>query len=355
MPRYFQRLLFTLAGATEDDLRRQIQFLKAENEMLRTRVPTKIIRLTPAERSRLLRLGRPLGTAIRDLITIVHHRTFARWRGSRRLGPPTPRSPGRPRTPEAVRQLVVRIAGETGWGYTRILGELKKLGIRCVSRTTVVNILRAHGFDPGSKRGEGTWDEFVKIHASTLWQCDFVAKRIMTWHGWRDAYLIIFINVLSRRAWASSCTLHPTREWSGVQAERFCRQHENDPNAPRMVMHDRDAKFFGSFRAVLKQRGLTPKALQHCSPNLNAYAERFVQTLQQECLDHFVLFGRRHLDYVVSEFVDYYSTKRPHQAVGNRPLTPSGSPSDRASPNAGEVVCEERLGGLLRHYYRAAA
>ncbi len=120
-------------------------------------------------------------------------------------------------------------------------------------------------------------------------------------------------------------------------------------------MHDRDAKFFGSFRAVLKQRGLTPKALQHCSPNLNAYAERFVQTLQQECLDHFALFGQRHLDYVVSEFVDYYSTKRPHQAVGNRPLTPSGSPSDRASPNAGEVVCEERLGGLLRHYYRAAA
>ncbi len=136
MPRYFQRLLFTLAGTTEDDLRRQIQFLKAENEMLRTRVPKKIIRLTPAERSRLLRLGRPLGTAIRDLITIVHHRTFARWRGSRRLGPPTPRSPGRPRTPEAVRQLVVRIASETGWGYTRILGELKKLGIRCVSRTT---------------------------------------------------------------------------------------------------------------------------------------------------------------------------------------------------------------------------
>jgi putative transposase len=73
-----------------------------------------------------------------------------------------------------MRRLIVKLARETGWGYTRILGELKKLGTCHVSRNTVRNILLAHGLDPGPRRGVGTWDEFLKIHAATLWQCDFV-------------------------------------------------------------------------------------------------------------------------------------------------------------------------------------
>jgi putative transposase len=84
--------------------------------------------------------------------------------------------PGWPRTEEAIREVIVKLARETGWGNTRILGELKKLGVRTVSRSTVVNILREHGIDPGPKRGEGTWDEFVKRHAQTLWACDFFAR-----------------------------------------------------------------------------------------------------------------------------------------------------------------------------------
>ena len=80
---------------------------------------------------------------------------------------PTQRKPGRPRKPEEIRELVLKLARETGWGYARILGELKKLGIRSVSKTTVANILREAGLDPGPKRGEGTWSDFVARHAAT--------------------------------------------------------------------------------------------------------------------------------------------------------------------------------------------
>ena len=139
-----QRLLFVLAGSSADDLRRQIQFLTAENEMLRSRLSTQV-RLTPGERSRLMKLGRPLGKAIRDLITIVSPITFFRWirEDSGATAKVRPHKPRRPRTAQDIRQLVLRIARDTGWGYTRILGELKKLGIRCCSSPFCFRLLNS--------------------------------------------------------------------------------------------------------------------------------------------------------------------------------------------------------------------
>ncbi len=81
------------------------------------------------------------------------------------------------------------------------------------------------------------------------------------------------------------------------------------------------------------------------------YSERFVQTLEHECLHHFLICGERHLNYLVHEFVAHYHTKRPHQGIGNRLIVePPGAP-----PGSGEIVCEERLGGVLKHYHRKAA
>jgi len=356
----FNRLVYHLAGADENQLRRQIEFLRAENQMLRSRLP-RTIKVTPNEKARLIKLGRPLGKAVWTLITIVHPHSFSRWLrqadGTSDVKRRKPRS-GRPRTPDEVRDLVLRIAGETGWGYTRILGELKKLGITTISRSTVVNILRAAGLDPGPKRGEGTWDDFLKRHAQTLWQCDFIGKRVLTWRGWREAFFIIFINVKTRRAWASPCSFKPNGLWTARQGAAFIEEHRADPNAPTIVIHDRDTKFMGRFRTLIRKRGVTPLATQHTSPNMNAYAERMVQTLKQECLDHFVFLGRKHLDHVVKEFLIHYHTERPHQAIGNRRIMDTRSaPAARASPyRLRHLDCEERLGGLLKHYrWRKAA
>jgi len=172
MARIFHPLFLLLASSTEKELARQNQYLKEENRTLRAKLPKRIT-VTPEERRRLVKVGKKLGPAIKELITIVTPGTFARWVRDGEKPKGKPRKTGRPRTPQEVRDLVVKIAAETGWGYTRILGELKRLGIRKISRQTVKNILKEHGFDPGPTRGQGTWDEFLKIHATTLWQCDF--------------------------------------------------------------------------------------------------------------------------------------------------------------------------------------
>jgi len=152
--------------------------------MLRKRIPRYGIRTTEAERKKLIELGIAVGPGLHKLITIVASCSYRRWIQRLNNKPPKKRM-GRPKTPEAIRKLVLKIAQETGWGYTRVLGELRKLGYTKISRQTVVNILKREGFDPWPKRGPGTWDELLKRHAETLWQCDFFSKRVLSRHGIR--------------------------------------------------------------------------------------------------------------------------------------------------------------------------
>ncbi len=138
----FHALFLMLAQSTHDELIRQNQYLKVENETLRSRLPKRIT-VTPAERSRLLKYGRLIRPAIKELISIVHPRTFARWLADEKKDPnKLPAKRGRPRTKIEIRELIFRMARENNWGYSRILGELAKLGIRKIGRTTLQNILK---------------------------------------------------------------------------------------------------------------------------------------------------------------------------------------------------------------------
>jgi putative transposase len=181
----FHSLLLVIAGATQKELARQVKYLKVENETLRAKLPGRIT-ITSKERQRLLKFGKNLGSkAINAVVGIVSPATFLRWiredkKASKRKTKLPPAKRGRKRTPEQIQKLILKLGRETGWGYTRILGELKKLGIRAITRNTVKNILKAAGLDPGPKRGEGTWDEFLKQHAASLWQCDFFSQRVLT-------------------------------------------------------------------------------------------------------------------------------------------------------------------------------
>jgi len=166
MKKLIHPLLMLIAQATEKELVLYIEYLKAENRILRSKLPKRIC-VTPAERSRLVKLGVRLGSGIKELITIVHPRTFARW-VSDGTSAAKPRKRGRPRKPEEIRQLIIQMAKDTSWGYKRILGELKKLRIHNVSPSTIARILKENGFDPGPKRGDGTWHEFVRRHIETV-------------------------------------------------------------------------------------------------------------------------------------------------------------------------------------------
>jgi hypothetical protein len=123
-------------------------------------------------------------------------------------------------------------------------------------------------------------------------------------------------------------------------------------------MHDRDTKFTKSFDAMFNTKDSETKETAFRSPNTNAYVERYIQTLQQEVLDYFIVFGSEHMDHIVAEAVDHYHMERPHQAKNNELLiavnthVEGGSETDDKNV---EVACRERLGGLLKHYHLKAA
>ena len=365
MRNIYTKLLLLIAGATQKELGRQVQYLKIENRILRSKLPPRVP-VTLQERNRLVRFGARLGKAIHELVSIVHPATLRRWIREDQKGKRTkPVKVGRRQTAESIRKLILKLAKENNWGYTRILGEMRKLGIKSISRNTVKNILKANGLDPGPNRGVGTWDEFLKLHAATLWQCDFLSVRSLTTKGLRDLYLLVFLHVESRRVFITPATAHPNEAWVCEQAKAFAAHAEESGLGADIVMHDRDTKFTSQFDAALKEAGLRVQKAAYRSPNTVAFVERFNQTLRQELLEHFIVFGERHLNHLVSVFINYYHKLRPHQAKDNEPLVPASVAKRRrrrkqrtpepADILLAEIRCEQRLGGLLKHYYRKAA
>jgi len=190
-----------IARATEKELILYIKCLKTENRILRSKLP-KRINVTPAERAKLVKLGVRLGSAVKELISIVHPHTFARWI-SEGKSKSKPRQRERPRKPEEIRQLIIEMAKATGWGTKRILGELRKLRIRNISRSTIARILQENGFDPGPKRGDGTWHEFIQRHikpyglpTSSPRPCGRYAGQSRITFSF---YILFFIHVHTRR------------------------------------------------------------------------------------------------------------------------------------------------------------
>jgi putative transposase len=351
--RLFQPLLFLLARSTADDLQKQVEYLKAENEMLRKRVPRKRIFLKAEERAKLLMLGKGLGPAIRHLITIVDYSTFRRWVCKEEPRAARPKK-GRPRITQVIREVIVQMARDTGWGYSRILGELRKLGLAKLSRQSVKNILVEHGLDPGPKRGKGSWSEFLKIHAETLWQIDFFSKRVWTLHGPRQVFAMAFIHVSTRQVFVTPATFQPDSGWMATQAQAFLAHLASEKLFCGTMIRDRDGKYTADFDRVFASRGITVKPVGPRAPNLNAFVERWIQSLKHEALNHFIVFGMEHFDHIVREFVDYYHDSRPHQGIGNRLIkaVKEGGPPPLERPE--QLTCESRLGGLLRSYSRAA-
>jgi putative transposase len=255
-----------------------------------------------------------------------------------------------------LKKLVLKIARDTGWSSTRVLGEIRKLTRHRISRQTVANIMREAGLEPGPKRGEKTWDEFLRMHSATLWQCDFFTKRAWTLRGLRYLYVLVFLNVATRKVYATKATEHPNTAWVIERAAEFIRHAHDNKLGVDLVFHDADRTFGRAFDDSLRKKGLRPRRLRPRSPNLNAFVERWIQSIQVECLNHFVVLGAAHLDYLVQEFLTHYHEERPHQGLDNKLIIPGKPPpADEEIPSLRQVVCRERLGGLLKHFERRAA
>ena len=349
----FHPLLALIASASNNELAKYVEFLKEENKILRARVPGQI-HTKPDERSRLVKLGKALGQAIEELITLVAPSTFYRWCREEQSGKSKKNPKGGQRKPREIRELVLEIARTTKFGYTRIIGELRKLGIKGISRQTVRNILKEEGIKPGPDKTSDCWDNFVKRHAETLWATDFFSIKTLTTRGLRDMYLLVFLCLETREVIVSPSTEHPNSAWVVEQTKEFLDQTANREKKLSIVMHDRDTKFTKDFTATLKAKGVRTNVLPVASPNLNGRVERFVQSIKYECLFRFILFGKRHLDYVVASWVDYYNTRRSHMERGHLPPIRE-APEEVISLTRDKIAVRSYVGGLVQSFERKAA
>ena len=240
----------------------------------------------------------------------------------------------------------------TGWGYDRIVGALSNLGYR-ISDQTVGNILKRHGIAPAPKRSQNTtWKEFIRSHMAVLAGIDFFTVEVLTWRGLVTYYVLFFIHLESRRISLAGMTRHPDQAWMQQMAGNATDESWGYLNQRRYALHDRDTKFCPLFRATLNSGGIQPIQLPARSPNLNAFAERWVRSAKQECLSKLILFGEASLRRALTEFIDHFHAERNHQGKGNVLLFPCHEAGQNRQ--GGRTRCRERLGGLLKYYSHAA-
>lgn len=213
------KIFLIIARANEAQLRRCLEWNEAGIEMLRARVPQQRTFLTNEERKRLLELGQGIGPDVTKLNSIVSSRAYKRSLARKTSGEAPAKRMGRRGTPETLQQVVVRLAKETGWGYGRIVCELKKLRIQCVGRTAVRKILKEEGVSPSPERQLSKWDEFVRIHAETLWQVELFNKTVVAPTGLKQAIVTAFLHVNSRRVIYSPATFKADGAWAVDQAK----------------------------------------------------------------------------------------------------------------------------------------
>ena len=201
----------------------------------------------------------------------------------------------------------------------------------------------------------GTWSDFIARHAATLWACDFFSVKTMTMTGIVEVYVLFFIHTGTRRVFIPNVTPHPDGAWVAQQARNFVMHLDATGQTITHLIRDLDSKYVRQFDTVIESEGAEIVRVGPRAPNLDACAERFVLSVKSECLDHFVLFGERHLRYLLSEYMSYFHECRPHQGLDNRPLGKTEDPPAILPFTAKKVKCRERLGGLLKSYYVEAA
>ena len=180
---------------------------------------------------------------------------------------------------------------------------------------------------------------------------DFTTVEVWTKVGLVTFYILFVIELASRRVQVAGITTSPDESWMRTMACNLTDCEDGFLNGKHYLIHDRDTKFCEKFFDVLAGSDIKSIKLPRRSPNLNAYAERFVLSLKQECLDRMIFFGERSLRNAVKEYVEHYHTERNHQGIGNRLIERDNS----IGPTNGELTCRERLGGMLKYYRRNAA
>jgi putative transposase len=211
---------------------------------------------------------------------------------------------------------VLRLARENPrWGYQRIVGELRGLGLT-VSATTVRKLLRQAGLGPAGERSGLSWREFLRAQAHSMLAVDVFTVETVSL---RRLYVLFFIELGSRQVHRAGCTANPSGAWVTQQARQLAWGLAERSTPVRFLIRDRESKFTRDFDIVFRSEGIEIVRIPVRAPKANAVAERFVRTVRAECLDWLLILNRRHLERVLRVFVEHYNGHRPHRALNLMP------------------------------------
>jgi putative transposase len=346
------RRLLGLAGLGPAPDAKDVEIAVLRHQLMVLRRQIARPRYTPTDRLMLATLAKLLPRESWKVF-LVTPSTLSRWHRElvrrRWTYPHSGRRLARMLDPEVV-DLVVRLARENPrWGYQRIVGECRKLGI-AVSATSVRTILRRQGLGPAPRSGGPTWTQFLRTQAAGMLACDFLTVETV---GLTRLYVLFFIELDHRRVHLAGITAHPTGAWV-TQAARNLLTDLDEHARFRFLIRDRDAKFSAAFDATFDAADTEVIKTPPRSPKANAYAERWVRTVRTECLDWILIWNRRQLERVLTAYVGHYNTARPHRGIDlDVPVPPADTAAGRID-TVGRVERVDVLGGLI-HEYRLAA
>jgi len=344
-------ILAALLGWLEREQRDVIAFLREENRTLKAQLSGRQLQLNDEQRRRLAVLGQRLGRAVlREVATLVTPDTILRWHREliARKWTYARRRSGRPGVLAEIRRLVLRMATENpSWGYTRIQGALKNVGHR-VARSTIASILKAEGIPP-SREPPSSWRTFLRAHWSAVVAADFFTTEVWTARGLVTYYTLFVLELQSRRLHVAGSTPYPDEAFVLQAVRDLANAIDGILVEGCVLICDRDRKWSRGVLEFVEHEGVRIIRTPFRAPNCNAYAERFVRSIKEECLERVIVFGERHLRRTIAEFVAHYHAERNHQGIGNELI----DPFERAD-GQGRVRRRQRIGGILNYYYRAA-
>ena len=261
------------------------------------------------------------------------------------------RWPGRPKIDRVLEDLIIKLALENPIdGYRTLVGRLKILGFE-TNTETIQNILKRNGITPSPDRREAlTWKEFLETHWNNLTATDFLTWEVLTPFGLVTHYILFFIRLKDRKAHIAGITTNPNGLWMAQMARNLTDTETGFLKNKDHLLHDRDTKYTAHFAQILNESGVQTHKLPPESPNLNAYAERFVRTVKEQCLSRLIITSKEQLRNALKEFLEYYHHERCHQGIGN--VIPFPNEEDNIGRKTGKIVKKSRLGRLLNYYHR---
>src|SRR5215510_8124068 len=352
----FSFLVVSIAGWMSQRQQQVIEYLIEENRVLREQIGNRRMRFTNEQRCRLAARAKKLSRKLlAHVATIVTPETLLAWHRkliAKKYDGSAYRTQGRPSTATEISHLVVRMAGEhRAWGYRRIQGALANLG-HVLAHTTIANILKRHGIEPAPGRSRrSTWKEFLSRHWDQIVATDFFTVEVWTCSGLTRFVVLFFMDLSTPRVQIGGIARSANGLWMSQIARNLTDAVDGFFAGKRYLIHDRDPLYTREFLSILANTGVQSVKLPPRSPNLNAYAERFVRTIKESCLEQMIFFGEDSLRNAIRHFVAHYHVERNHQGLNNRNIVPT----ETIGTSTGTVRTRRRLGGMLNYYYRQAA